>query len=276
MIKAIILSKDRPAQLHLCLEALNQNHDGVFSEVSVIYTSSSEAFEDGYELTQEAFENVTWVKQRKFKDDVMEELNDDRCRLISFFTDDDIMYRKLGINNNTLYGMFEALDELSCFSLRLGLNTVVQDPYNGMQTTPPTSGFIGSDEFAMWRWRDCPSYMNFGYPLSVDGHIFRASTLRDVHKDVEFNNPNQQEVAIQVKNPTLGNFMACFKQSAVVNTPLNRVQTTCMNRSGERFGCAAELMNERYCAGEKLDLSSIDFSNIVGCHQELEIKWTTK
>jgi hypothetical protein len=70
--------------------------------------------------------------------------------------------------------------------------------------------------------------------------------------------------------------MAAFEQSVVINTPLNRVQETCLNRAGETFGQSAEEMNKLYLDGNRLDFKSIDFSNIIGCHQELKINWTMK
>jgi hypothetical protein len=275
-MKIIILSKDRAAQLDLCLEALYKHNKGVFDTVSVIYTSSTPEFTEGYNKVQSYYPDVSWIQQTNYKKNVLTELDSPIHALASFLTDDDIFYRDMEVDQNYFNQLFADVPDLACFSLRLGLNTVVQDPYNNIPTVPPTSGFAESDGKVYWKWRDVPNYMNFGYPLSVDGHIFRVDDLWNVHHDLEFNNPNQQEVSIQRKNDTLPGLMGCFKQSVVINTPLNRVQDTCMNRAGELFGCPANVMNARYLAGEKLDLSSIDFSNIVGCHQELEIKWTTR
>lgn len=273
---AIILSKDRPAQLHLCLDAINKNGNGVFDTVSVLFFGSNHDFLAGYGLVSSVYTNVEWLFQEHYKEDILHLLSNNYSQLTTFFTDDDILYRPIPENKLYFFNLFNEMDNVACFSLRLGLNTVVQDPYTGMPTTPPSTGFAESDGKVFWPWKEVPPWMNFGYPLAVDGHILRTDDWINIHSDLSFNNPNQQEVAIQIKLPTLPPIMGCFKQSVVVNTPLNRVQETCTNRAGETFGCSAEEMNKRYLNGEKLDLDSIDFSNIVGCHQELDIKWTTK
>jgi hypothetical protein len=56
----------------------------------------------------------------------------------------------------------------------------------------------------------------------------------------------------------------------VVNTPIN-IAGDSKNRAGEKFGISLKDMNRRYIDGETISLESIDFSNVVGCHQELEI-----
>ena len=276
MAHAIILSKDRPAQLHLCLEALDSNAGHIFTNVTVLYDYSSSGFALGYEKTKSSFAKISWILQDHYYDNVME-LVDESFALTSFFTDDDITYRVLPCNLQQIACNFEEMDELGTFSLRLGLNTYIQDPYIASRAVAPTSGFKNiNDRMLIWKWADCPPYGNFGYPLSVDGHIFRTTELKRILSACRFNNPNQQECAMQGQLSLLPPMMASFTDSVVVNTPLNRVQETCLNRSGESFGQDAESMNQRYLNGESLDLDSINFTEIVGCHQELKINWITK
>jgi len=278
MAHAIILSKDRAAQLHLCLEALTKNGFHIFDTISVVYHASNPEFRWGYKLISEVgFKNVRLIEQEVYYDDILELINGGHG-LTSFFTDDDILFRAIPAPLTKIQDIFDDNEVVGAFSLRLGLNTIIQDPYIGLEAVPPTSGFyyIPNSTMITWRWQDCPSYGNFGYPLSVDGHIFRTNELKKILLECRFNDPNQQEVAMQHHMKMLPPLMAAFDHNVLVNTPLNRVQGTCLNRAGETHGQKPEEMNQRYLNGEKLDLDSIDFNNIRGCHQELEIKWNTK
>lgn len=274
-LQAIILSKDRPAQVKLLIESICRNVKPQYlHNISVVYLATSVEATLAYSILEKRYTGIKWINQAasSYREAVLSllNLNSVGYDFSMFLTDDDIIYRPWPDNPMDTFNHMEC----RCFSLRLGLNTIIQDPYTGMQTVAPQSGFVGYGEhFIMWHWRNAPSYMNFGYPLSVDGHIFFTRQLHDILEDLQFNNPNQQEVIWQNKIDTLSSRMAAFRHSVLVNTPLNRVQSTCMNRAGETFGQNPEEMTRRFLKGEKLDLDSIDFSNIVGCHQELEIKW---
>jgi hypothetical protein len=277
MAHGIILSKDRPAQAHLCLESITKNDNGLFGNLSVLYTYSNPLFKIGYDELAKAFPKVTFVDQINYYEDIQSLVSLD-YNLTSFFTDDDIMYSPLPLLPKKIFELFENYEDvLSCLSLRLGMNTVIQDPYIQSQTVPPTSGFHGTENYIVfWRWQDCPPYMNFGYPMSVDGHIFRTTEIKRVLEDCKFNNPNQQEIAMSSKANELKDLMSCFNKSVIVNTPINRVQDTCMNRAGEAHGQTPEAMNAKYLEGYRLDLNSLDDVEVVGCHQEIDIQWTTK
>lgn len=277
MAHGIILSKDRPAQLHLCLESIIKNHNGLFDNLSVLYTYSTPRFKEGYDLVIKEFPGVTFIDQMNYYEDI-KSLVDVSFPFTSFFTDDDIMYGAVPVSSKDIRHAFDENDAIGCLSLRLGLNTTIQDPFIQSETQAPSSGFhfIYGNKFIAWNCRDCPPYMNFGYPMSVDGHLFRTTELDRVISQCKFTNPNQQEIAMSGKSDMINPFMISFPKSVVINTPINRVQSTCMNRAGETCGQTPEDMNENYCGGFILDLDSIKGIDIVGCHQEIDITWTTK
>src|SRR6188472_1831281 len=95
-IHAVILSKDRAAQLHLCLQSLVKNDNGIFSRISVLYRSSNEDFENGYRVVKEEFPSLNWVPEFKYYDDVMK-LTQVPTNNIAFLTDDDIIYKKIPV-----------------------------------------------------------------------------------------------------------------------------------------------------------------------------------
>ena len=79
------------------------------------------------------------------------------------------------------------------------------------------------------------------------------------------------EYAINISND-----MACFKNSYVINTPINRVQETYTNSAGIFFGSPQETLNEKFLQGKRLTLDGMDFSIIIGAHQELKLCWEGK
>ena len=108
------------------------------------------------------------------------------------------------------------------------------------------------------------SELDFAYPFSLDGHVFRTANILPRMEAVEFHNPNELEAVMQVlplKQPKYE------EHSCLVGIPHNRVGPNYNNRNG---GGTAKELNDRWLAGERIDLERMDFSNIIGVHQEVE------
>lgn len=267
MINAIIFTKDRACQMRLLLESIDKHANGVF-RLNAIYTASTPEFEQGYEQLKqdELSAGVTWIKQDNFKDDVLNALKTD-CKYSCFFTDDDILYRPVAAAE-----MLQELDtdnQTFCFSMRLGENVTYcysMSCENILRNQEEVGNLI------KFEWNK--HFMDFGYPLSVDGHIFRTPEITRLTKNSKFTNPNTFEAALQ----NFDNFprpkMVAYKHSALVNTPVNIVQNVYENRQGEQYGITAKDFNAKYLAGEVISYDAIDFSKIIGCHQELPLTFT--
>jgi len=130
------------------------------------------------------------------------------------------------------------------------------------------------DNTIKWDWTQ--HYVDFGYPLSVDGHIFRTKDIFKLVRKVAFKNPNEMEAGLQIFDTYPRNKMVSYKQNALINTPINMVQDTFENREGEEFGVNIDSLNEEYLNGKIINLDAIDFSKIKGCHQELELPLTER
>lgn len=128
MVHAIILSKDRPAQVHLCVESIKKNASYIFPNISVLYKASNTNYQNGYEIVKKTFPDVSWVEESNYYNDVLE-LTDESFYLTSFFTDDDILYEYIPTDLDNIVNLFEEIDLIATLSLRLGLNTFIQDPY---------------------------------------------------------------------------------------------------------------------------------------------------
>ena len=273
MINAIIFSKDRAAQLHLLLESIFKNAKGVFN-LNIIYKASNDDFKNAYKLL-EADSNswdtnlkINFIEEVDFKNQTIELLKSN-YEYSCFFTDDDIIYNPIFEKN--IIETLKSDDDIFCFSLRLGKNTKTCYTMNAENVLVPLTE---DDNMIISDWSK--HYMDYGYPLSVDGHIFRTKDIYKLTINVGFKNPNTYEAALQIYDNYPKYKMAAFIDSALVNTPINIVQNVFENRKAEQFNYSTEDLNKLYLSGDKISLNNINFQNIHGCHQELELSFVKK
>ena len=280
-LSIVIFSKDRAAQLDLCLKSIHKNLSSLSEhwKIYVIYTASSEDFEDGYnQLIKEWYTGSSSVyffpeyKYNGFKKTLEYCIKHWEDQVL-FFTDDDIVYRKFEHNYEDI-----ADSELFCTSFRLGTNTFVQDQYTNSNCLVPDEVIMGGGIIRTWNWKNQRKDTNFAYPFSVDGHMLPSRLAKKIiNSTPKYYNPNSLEGKaqnyIQYGIASLPEEMACFEKSYVINTPLNRVQETCHNGAGKFFGSTPEELNNKFLKGKRLALEGMDFSTIIGVHQELKLCW---
>lgn len=270
MINAIIFSKDRACQCDLTLRSLIENSGNLIDNITVLYTASTDEFDTGYyELRKLWKSSINFKRQGDFKENLVR-LTHSLHPFTVYFTDDDIFYRKLK-SKSSVYVITDP--EFCCFSLRLGKNVVLDDPYRGVPATHPQFK-NWHDNVLYWDWTKLPFHTNFSYPLSVDGHIFETNLLLKYIESFDYDNPNSFEGRLQQFNKQIPPKMACFNKSYIVNTPLNRVQETCTNMAGHYFPADQYALNEYFLKNYRINLQKMDFSNIIGCHQELQLVLT--
>ena len=217
MLSGVVLSKDRPMQLHLLLESLEKNSNGIF-DVSVLYNSSSDEYSEGYEKTRGAFPDISWIHENDYRDDLLNHLRS-RNEFICFFTDDNILYRNIEFDYDLLTNPFVDFDTMCAVSLRLGSNTVFEYNHNaeididffpnlykyipGMADESKLDAPVGKIfPVSLWRHRAFNPLTNFGYPLSVDAHVFRKDFIEPYLNELNFNNPNSMESEMVLNSKT--------------------------------------------------------------------------
>lgn len=260
MIPAIVFSRDRACQLDALLHSIREFAFGLFSPLHVLYTSSDVDFEQGYARCSDEHSAV-FVREANFREDTLLLLPEDGP--VCFFTDDDVFYRWVA-----RVPIPEALEDeqILGFSLRLGLNTSYCYPLAQVQPPPQASERRG---FVTWPWAFASH--DFGYPLSLDGHVLRAADVRTLVNGYDFTNPNQLEeiLARQASRLSHRPELASFTESTLVGIPANIVNLTHPNRFGA-LATAREL-NERYLAGERINRVAMDFAQVIGAHQEIPL-----
>lgn len=272
MIDAIIFSKNRACQLDLLLRSIKKNAPDLFQTIHVLYTYTNKSFDNGYEkLIGKCINNQTiWYEQEDFKDDLIYIIKQSNP-YVCFFVDDNIFYRKPEIDSDTIDWLFKNVDDFGCFSFRLGLNTTVQtfylNPPRRIKINHPMAKLtIKDQEVLTWEWDKLPQKgNNFGYPFSVDGHIYPKEIYN--YLDYDFHDPNVLEGYFNVKK--LPPIMACLPQSCIFNNPINLVGSF-NNDAGRWYGHTSESLNQAYLQDKEIDLNICN-TDVIGCHQETKI-----
>lgn len=182
--------------------------------------------------------------------------------LVAFVTDDCVFYRPVP---DTI-GAWMKDREVLCFSLRLGAN---------VDTCYPTGEHVSEWPGPEWRWQGAPG--DFGYPGSVDGHVFRRSDLREMLDGVYLDNPTALEVILNDRCASLGRPLMCSGPvSSLVSVPVNRVSSQSGVRHGETYPADASYLNEMFQHGARIDLErTFAGVEVRGAHQEVEYEWVS-
>lgn len=270
-INAILFSKDRPAQLKLFLDSVNKNAPGVF-DLNVIVSHTSEDFDKGYGkiVHNSEFSDVNFFfAESEFKEQVLRLLNTE-SQYSCFFLDDDIIYKKVKLEDIT--NQLESDDNIACFSLRLGENTT--NCYTlGTNNVLHDMQFEG--DFMKWDW--ALHYLDFGYPFAMDGHIFRRTDIYKLVKKSKFTGVEELEMALfDFAEMFPRNMMVSYRHSALVGVPIGRVQQSideemAVALKSAQASVVRRKMNDKFLDGSFINLESIDFSEVNGCHQELDL-----
>lgn len=261
MLNTIIFSKDRAMQLDSLLRSYFELFDDAKkAKTTVIYTSSSDEFNKAYDVCRSYFRSYEQDKilefrnqketSLKFKELVVSSI-DQNNKYTMFLVDDIIFKENVSLKSDTvdIDKIFESKDVIA-HSLRMGDGIVYCYPTSEDVIPPSDEMFLTEKK---WDWRGKRG--DWGYPLSVDGHVFETSFIENVVKSIEFSNPNNFEGTMaQLVGMGFFNhkpYMTC--DWSILNIPANRVQDTALNRHGNLV--SAEELNEQFLSGLRIDVT---------------------
>ena len=252
-MNVLIFSKDRACQLYALLESIEMFDTDNVIKPDVLYTSSTQDFGRGYCSVRERFSpKVRFHEQTTFKFDVMAWLNRVQGYSCMFLVDDQFMRHPLMVSQYEIDGLLSQNGNIGTVSLRLGKNTTHQYQTNQDVALPK---FGRNGNFLTWNSYTYPSSVNWGYPLSVDGHVFRTTDLRALCRRLVFSAPNTLEEQLSLQKGYFSCIMACLEESVFVNNPLNLVQSTHNNKFNNY--ATAEELNNAYLSGMRIDISTM-------------------
>lgn len=275
MIEAVIFSKNRAARLDLCLSSLLLNCN-IFKKIIVIY-DYYEQDEYSYRKLISDYRDCKHIIFRrevlKLNEEFVYACNNLENPYVSFITDDTVFYRYCDIQAEDIVKVFDG--KTMTFSLRLGLNTIIQDYRTGEEQQPLFNTVELDKDIIKWNYTKYYPLMNYGYPISLDGHIYERDEIQKLIECIAINNLRDFEGKLCLSQRDLYNRrkpnMCSLKHSVCVNIPVESSLGGLHHSNNLGTSTETELIN--YSKGMTLDLSSGDFSNIQGCHQEVRIGW---
>lgn len=261
-MKILIWSKDRACQLDMFLASVKQ-YAKFTPEVICLYQISSEDFERGYRTVAEQYDFLRLVPENDFYSDTINLIADSST--ICLCTDDSVFIGEFGLQD-------ELIREHATFSYRMGLNTRTQHTLGGIEQ-PYLNRHVIKDDILIWKWTEYSQTNDYGYPLSLDGHVYLTQRLMPIITSIRFNNPNDLEGQLFFNKSSLPQTMASYTSSRLVNVPVNNMSG--ITRFGDKYSYPIDELNSDFLAGKrfKYDLSGVD---IVGAHQELQMIEITK
>jgi len=267
-IAAIVFSRDRAAQLDLLLDSLQRNAPGLLDPIDVLWQATGEPYERGYGRCAAAHPEARFLRETAFATQVATLVEGGGA--LTFFTDDSVLFKPLTTRPRRPESWLSTNEELVCFSLRLGSNCDSCYSLARPQLLPAFT-FLDSETLA-WEWQEADG--DFGYPGSLDGHVFRRETILELISAGGYSNPNTLEelLATRIAADARGS-IGSYRESHLVGVPVNRVNQTHPNRFGERWPYGLSVLNERYLAGGRLDPAPLEGEPITAAHAELPLRW---
>lgn len=241
MIDWLIFSRDRPLQLDGLLTSFDKWAGELQRSVTILHYSSAPLFQLAYlDVAKTHRRHIFWRQGPSFEDDVREWIAA-RGYYIGFLVDDDLFIRPA-----PPIEVCRPRQDEACFSLRLGY--------------PSRS----------WPWRR-QSELDLGYPLALDGHIFRRQTIVDL-LDFHFDDPTRLEAGLAAQADELAfPLMAADSRQSLVGIPANRVSPT----SGMPYMRNAEyqptVLLQAYLDGWRLIPRGMALESICSAHAEIPL-----
>jgi GT2 family glycosyltransferase len=258
VIRLVVFSKDRPAQLDLLLRSIERF---VPREVhtAVVYTAAEELHDRGYAVVRDAHPWAEWVNEREaggFKPATLR-LVAEAGERIGFLVDDIVFTHPLELDGAPLAAL-DSDPEVLCCSLRLDPGKTYCYALDRQMTPPPAT---------TWQWMGIEG--DWGYPMSLDGHVFRTAQIAPLLERLPYRNPNELEAAL-ADAPLALPKVTCFDVARIVNVPDNRVQDTAPNRHG---GGSAARFTPALLAGRRLDLEPFVGLAVPSVHHEMPLRF---
>lgn len=231
--ECIVFSKDRALQLHALLASYNECVQPPVP-VTVLYSSSNDRHQLAYDQVAELFlaRPVRFVRQRSadtFGEQTLEILRHIQADKMFFLVDDNVFIDRVDITD------FVGVDtERQVVSLRLGACLSRSYVVSKSQRLPPWLPGADTDRKWQLRWRWAEGQLEWGYPISLDGHLFGTDEVYAMARVVPFHSPNSLEANLQIFNRLfLRREGVCYINPIIVNIPCNRVQAEIPNRFGD-------------------------------------------
>lgn len=247
----VIFSHKRPLQLYALLESIVDNVQGL-GQVTVVYHPHNEGYEQAYQIVQDDFCGVEFLKQdmensqMDFKQLTLQGAFASDSAYLLFAVDDMIVTDS--INVHECIALLEQTNAYA-FYLRLGKNIIFD--YQASKAHPRAPGKLIQKNFYTWNF--AKGIGTWRYPHTVDMALYRKSDIENFLRTTQYNNPNELEASwARNKRTAMNKTGICFEHSKVINIPTNCVQDTFANKNMNKF--SPKKLLSLFNDGYKIDL----------------------
>ena len=272
-VTGVVFSMDRAMQLHALLGSYRDNVANG-PKLTIIYRVTSESHEKAYQGVLDEFSDLILLPIRQqnresFQHILIDVLTRVETKNVFFLVDDNMFIEPMDLGALAAHA--------SAFSIptfRLGKNLNKSYTQQKSQSKPDLQEYkrqsdieISSTDMFSWCWSG--GELDWGYPLSVDGHIFQRHEVLAMAESIVFDSPNTFEGNLQKFNAAYQwRAGICFRKSRLINIPYNKVQTDFKNIHGEMHQDEMLLLwNE----GNRIDRASYYGLVNVSAHQEIPL-----
>jgi hypothetical protein len=235
---------------------------GIPDSPIVIWTCSNESFYNGYQKVIEDYPKVNFKYQNQweFKILVVESVLPEKPYTVFFV--DDLVFKNPFSMSSEEFKTFQKSEDILCLSLRLHPYLT----YCYTMNIPMRMPQYLEGRLRIWEWKK--EAADFGYPMSVDAHLYRTSDLIEIISKGNYVHPGEFENALLTAVPNRPK-MICFEDSKIVNIPVNRVGPY-PNRYGN---IRQDYLNDEYLKGRRISLKTVKGFKNISCHQEIDLQW---
>jgi hypothetical protein len=269
-VTGIVFSKDRALQIYTLLFsyfALVKNP----APLVVIYNASTPEHAQAYAEVAKAFAGapvkIRWVREtERFATLLPGMLSEVTTRNVFFLVDDIVFIRPVDL------ALAVEIDPMR-FVLSLRLAPHLKRSYTAQvdQSPPafaPAAELVayGADLLS-FRWFEQGN--EWSYPYSVDGHVFATAEIRVLSRLAGFKAPNTYEAALmEFKDLCRERVGVCYRESKLLNLPLNRVQDEVANIAGQ---ITPDFLLEQFNQGMMLDIAPLRTYVPSAPHEEVAV-----
>jgi hypothetical protein len=166
--------------------------------------------------------SINFARQRgeeSFREDLVNLLSSLKSPKVFFLVDDIVFVEDLEMDDFTRFDTDKYIP-----SLRLGRNISLFYHFSVNQPHPQFITKNQDDKTKLfWRWEQ--GVYDWGYPLSLDGHLFSTDELLSIMQLIHFKAPNSLEASLQKFAKLFGQRLGvCYQKSKIINIPCNKVQ----------------------------------------------------
>jgi len=269
MLKIIIFSKDRAAQLELLLRSIKYNLKIPY-EIVVQYTTSNDDYEKGYKICKDSYE-IKLIKESNFKKTLIGIMDNTNTNFM-FLVDDNVFINELTeIDYRNLLETYYNNSNSNIHTISLRMHNKIDYCYPAKkQMVIPQ--FIRDNEVLIWDWTKMDQWTCWGYPMHVDSQIFTDSRLAELTNIIindNYRHPNSLEEALLRHKNKDKNLMISPSKAIIWNIQNNFVQ----NKNTNLYDNVVEENNNKFIKGKRISLKNIQGIKSNMAHGVVDFIW---